>query len=309
MRIGVDLGGTNIAVGLVDDNGKVVEKKSLPTASHRGPEAVLADIVSLCRELINHSPVAIRHIGMGFPATVDSVKGIVLSGANIGFKNKSVSQELLRLLGIPILLDNDGNCAALGEAKYGAARDSSNSVTVTLGTGIGGGIIIDGKLYTGTFFGGGEIGHQVIRAGGNLCNCGRRGCWEAYASASAIIRQAKFWQNRVMASAIVEMAGGDLNQITAKIIFDAAGAGDGLAREVVDEYVNDLCIGLANIVNIFQPDIVVIGGGVSGHGQGLIDAIDCRMPDMVVGGDVVTKFVIAELGNDAGIVGAACLGE
>ena len=309
MRIGVDLGGTNIAAGIVSDNGQVLVKKSLSTRPERGSAAVLADIAQLCKELAGEVAVPVRHVGIGVPGTVNPSKGIILLAPNINFKDISVSQEMPRLPDIPIFLENDANCAALGEAKFGAAGDSQNSITVTLGTGIGGGLIIDGKIYRGSFFGAGEVGHQTIRAGGNICGCGRRGCWEAYASASALIRQARYWQSRILTSTIAEMANGDLDQITAKIIFDAAGQGDGLAREVVDEYINNLCVGLANLVNIFQPDVVVIGGGVSGHGRGLIEAIECRMPDMVLNGNVFTKFVIAQLGNDAGIVGAACLGE
>ena len=309
MRIGIDLGGTNIAAGIVCDDGKVLAKKSLPTRPDRGTDAVLADIAQICIELAEESAEPVRHVGIGCPGTVNSKEGIILLAPNISFKNIHVSQEMFRLLNIPVLLENDANCAALGEAKFGAAKGSQISITVTLGTGIGGGIVIDGKLYTGTFFGAGEVGHQVIRAGGNVCGCGRRGCWEAYASASALIRQAQHWGHRVLTSAIYEMADGNLNQITAKIIFDAAGTGDGFAREIVDDYINNLCIGMANLINIIQPDIMVIGGGVSGHGQGLIDAIECRMPDMVFAANVVTKFVIARLGNEAGIVGAACLGE
>jgi glucokinase len=309
MRIGVDLGGTNIAAGIVSDGGKVLAKKSLPTRQERGHAAVLADITRLCKELADESPAPVRHVGIGCPGTVNSADGIVLLAPNAGLRNIPISHEISRLLNIPVLVDNDANCAALGEAKFGAARGSQNSITVTLGTGIGGGIVIGGKIYTGTFFGAGEIGHQIIRVGGNVCGCGRRGCWEAYASAASLIRKARQWTHRIAASRIAEMAEGDTDKITAKIIFDAAGEGDGLAREIVDEYVNDLCIGMGNLINIFQPDVMVIGGGVSGHGQGLIDAIECRMPDMVFAGNVVTKFVIAELGNDAGIVGAACLNE
>ena len=309
MRIGIDLGGTNIAAGLVSDDGKVLAKKSLPTRSERGSAAVLADIALLCKELADESPASVRHVGIGCPGTVNSAEGIVLLAPNINFRDISISQEMSRLLKIPVLVDNDANCAALGEAKFGAAKGSQNSVTITLGTGIGGGIVIGGKIYTGTFFGAGEVGHQIIRAGGNVCGCGRRGCWEAYASAASLIRKAQQWTHRVATSRISEMADGDPGKITAKIIFDAAGEGDGFAREIVDEYVNDLCIGMGNLINIFQPDVMVIGGGVSGHGQGLIDAIECRMPDVVFAGNVVTNFVIAELGNDAGIVGAACLSE
>jgi len=309
MRIGVDLGGTNIAAGIVSDDGKVLAKKSVPTGAHRGSDAVMSDIILLCNELVCESAFPVRHVGIGCPGTVNSKEGIVLLAPNINFKDVPVSRQMSRLLNIPVYLDNDANCAALGEAKFGAARGSQNSVIITLGTGIGGGIVIGGKVYTGTFFGAGEVGHQIIHAGGNVCGCGRRGCWEAYASASSLIRQAKRWAHRITTSMIAEMAGGDMDQVTAKIIFDAAGAGDGLAREVIDEYVNNLCIGMSNLINIFQPDVMVIGGGVSGHGQGLLDAIGCRIPDMVFNSDIVTKFVIAELGNDAGIVGAACLGE
>lgn len=309
MRIGVDLGGTNIAAGIVGDDGKILVKKSLQTRPERGSAAVLADIVQLCKELTGETAAPVRHVGIGVPGTVNPVRNIILDAPNIYFKDVSISQEMSWPFDIPIILENDANCAALGEARFGAARESENSITITLGTGIGGGLVIGGKVFRGSFFGAGEVGHQIIRAGGNVCGCGRRGCWEAYASAASLVRQLRHWQHRVTSSAIIDMVEGNLDRITAKIIFGAASAGDALAREVVDEYINNLCIGMANLVNIFQPDIMVIGGGVSGHGQGLIDVISCRMPDMVFSGNVVTKFVIAELGNDAGIVGAACLGE
>lgn len=294
-RIGVDLGGTNIAAGMVNDDGKIIAQKSLPANSQRGPQAVLADIVQLCKNLMDETATSARHVGIGCPGTVNSKEGVILTAPNIGFHDIPISQEVSKLLNIPVYIDNDANCAALGEAKFGAAKGYETSVTITLGTGVGGGIIIDGKIYTGPFFGAGEVGHQIIRAGGAMCGCGKPGCWEAYASATALIRDAS--------GLAIE---GD---ITAKKVFDMADGGDVSAKNIIDAYIENLCIGLSNIVNLLQPEIIVIGGGISGRGQSLIDAIHNQIPDLVLGGNVVTKFGIASLGNDAGIIGAACLGE
>lgn len=309
-RIGVDLGGTNIAAGIVDMDGKIVAKNSVATVKNQSHDLLAKDIADLCSSVASKADLAfdkITSLGIGCPGTVNPPDGMLIHASNIGISNMPIGIMLNKFLNIPVFIQNDANCAALGEAAFGAAKDSSHSITITLGTGIGSGIIIDGKIYSGPFYGAGEMGHHVIHAGGEPCSCGRRGCWETYASATALVRETKVWAKRAAASEIGKMVNGDLSKVTAKTVFDAAGTWDRYAIEVVEVYIDNLCIGLANIVNIFQPEIIVIGGGVSGQGESLLDSINSRISDMVYGGDVKTEFAIAALGNDAGIVGAALL--
>ncbi|MCL2236369.1 MAG: ROK family protein [Defluviitaleaceae bacterium] len=290
MRIGVDLGGTNIAIGLVGDDGKLITKKSAPTLPTRGVDKVIEDIMGLCRDLIADSPNPVKSVGVGCPGTVNPHTGTIVCAVNIGFFDVPVAQAVGSALGLPVYVENDANCAALAEALFGAAVGSNNSVTITLGTGIGGGIIVDGKIYSGSFFGAGEVGHHVIQVDGELCGCGGRGCWEAYASAAALVRDA---------------AKVGLDAEVVKNIFEVAKAGNTAAKTVLDNYLNYLCVGLANIVNILQPEVVVLGGGVSGQGGDLASAVKSRIK--VLGDDLKTRFVIAQLGNDAGIIGASIL--
>jgi len=290
MRIGVDLGGTNIAVGLVDDDGKLITKKSAPTLPTRGMDGVIGDIVGLCRDLIADSPNPVKSLGIGCPGTVNPQTGTIVCAVNIGFFDMPIAQVVSSALSLPVYVENDANCAALAEALFGAAVGSNNSVTITLGTGIGGGIVVDGKIYSGSFFGAGEVGHHVIKMDGELCSCGQKGCWEAYASAAALIRDAA----RV-----------GLDAEIVKNIFKVAKTGNAPAERVLDNYLNYLCIGLANIVNILQPEVVVLGGGVSGQGDDLVHAVEGRIK--VLGDDLKTRFAIAQLGNDAGIIGASML--
>ena len=294
-RIGVDLGGTNIAAGIVADNGTIFAKSSVRFVLGCSQQELADSIAAQCRNLVAGAGLGmeqIEGIGIGAPGLLDPPRGLILRAFNLGLENMSVSHLVGRVLNKSVRLANDANCAALGEAAYGAAKNTRHSVTVTLGTGIGGGIIIDGKIYDGAFFSAGEL-HQVIRADGELCTCGRRGCWEAYVSAGALVRQA------------VQASGGA--NFTAKMVFEAAEANVPWAVQVVGTYLDNLAIGLGNIVNILQPEVVVLGGGMAGYGKPLLDGLAARMPSHVFNGDVQTRFVLAKLGNDAGIVGAALL--
>ncbi|MCL2855525.1 MAG: ROK family protein [Defluviitaleaceae bacterium] len=282
MRIGIDLGGTNIAGGLVGDDGKLINKKTTPTLPLRGVDAVVGDIIGLCKALVEFSPYPVQYVGIGCPGVVHPPSQTLVNAPNLGFFNVPLSKMVEDVLRLPVFLENDANCAALGEMFFGAAKGVQNAVVITIGTGIGGGIIIDGKLYTGTFFGAGEVGHQIIEVNGRACGCGKNGCWEAYASAAALMRDG---------------ASLGLGQLTAKDVFDAAHAGDDGAKVIIENYYNYLCIGLLNIINILQPEIVVIGGGISGQGDSLLSAIQNRI------NLATTRFAIARLGNDAGIVG------
>jgi len=311
-NIGIDIGGTTIIGGIVDQRGKIIMKKSTPTLPKRENGLIIADIIALCKSLVSDKSISatdIGTIGIGSPGTINPKSGTVINAANLGFINVPLGDMLKAELAHPIHIDNDANCAALGESLFGAAKGSANSVTVTLGTGIGGGIVTDGSIYSGSFFGAGEVGHHIICADGEPCGCGMKGCWEAYASASALIRDTEKVAGNNPHSLINHITNADMRKITAKTAFDAASMGDNAAKVVVERYIDYLCIGLTNIVNILQPEIIVIGGGISGQGNELIDMVENRMNKYMSLSDIKTKFVLAELGNDAGIIGAAQLGR
>ncbi|NLK97717.1 ROK family protein [Defluviitalea saccharophila] len=311
--IGVDLGGTNIAVGIVTEEGKLIKKRSIPTLRHREYQEILKDMGELCANIVKEEGIPLEEVasvGVGSPGTPDPVNGILVYANNLKFHNVPIRTELQKYINVPIYLENDANCAALGEAVAGAAKGYKNSVTVTLGTGVGGGIIIDGKIFSGSYYGGAEIGHHVIVADGEQCTCGRKGCWEAYASATALIREARIAVIRHPESGVAKLVGGDINLINAKIPFDAAQSGDPVGQELVDQYINYLGIGIANMINILQPEIVVIGGGVCAQGDNLLNPLkEVVQKNVYADGTLKTQLRIAELGNDAGIIGAAMLGK
>lgn len=315
-RIGVDLGGTNIAVGLVNDNFEIVLKRSCPTGAERAPEAIVDDMAKLCIKVCEESSVDIKDvasIGIASPGIAETSTGIVRYANNLPFRNFPICELLSARTGVAdVKVANDANAAAYGEAVAGAAKGSANSVMITLGTGVGGGIIIDNKIYAGFNAAGGELGHIVIEYNGRPCSCGRRGCWEAYSSATALIAMTKekldecteSGRETVMHELVRKK--GKVSGVTA---FDAMRRGDAAGKEVVDKYISYLACGLTNIINIFQPEIISLGGGVSNEGQSLIDALLPTIRKEQYGGGIVAQTVIrhATLGNDAGIIGAAAL--
>ena len=312
-RIGVDLGGTNIAAGLVDESYKIVRKKSVPTGADRAPELIVADMAKLCHALCEEAKVDLANVisvGIASPGIANHDTGVVEYANNLPFINFPIASMLSeRFENKPVYIENDANAAALGEAVAGAAKGTRSSVMITLGTGVGGGIIIDGKVYSGFNYAGAELGHIVIEHEGRQCSCGRKGCWEAYSSATALIKMTneKLEECRARKRKTV-MA--DAPRISGRTAFDAMRAGDEAGKEVVEMYLSYLGTGLVNIVNIFQPEMISIGGGVSGEGQWLVDVLVTKIRAEEYGHGVVpgTKVRIAELGNDAGIVGAAVLG-
>lgn len=316
-RIGVDLGGTNIAVGLVNEDYQIVCKKSVPTGAERAPEAIVADMAMLCKAVCADANVKMENvasIGIATPGTVNCEMGVVTYANNLPFRNFPLVSLLSQALdGKKIYVENDANAAAWGEAVAGAAKGTKISVMVTLGTGVGGGIIIDGKVYSGSNGAGGELGHMVIEHNGRPCSCGRRGCWEAYSSATGLIRmtkekieECKKNGTKTLMSDYVEKDG----RITGRTSFDAMRAGDTAGKEVVDLYLSYLETGLINLINVFQPEVISLGGGVSNEGQSLLDAILPKIRESQYGGinSSATQIRIAKLKNDAGIVGAAVLG-
>ncbi len=311
-RIGVDIGGTNVAVGVMDEELRLVKKKSTPTAKD-DPIGITDGIARLVRELLDGIGVTfdeVAGLGIGFPGIVDDRRGVAVYASNLGFENFPFADELRRRLPITeIHLDNDANAAALGEAKAGAARGAENVIVVTLGTGVGGGIIIGGRLYTGSNAVAGELGHMVIERGGYPCTCGRRGCFEAYASATGLLRMTREALDAHPESMMHEMVAARGGKVSGRIPFEAARAGDAAGVALLDRYYSYLACGLSNLINIFQPDVVVIGGGISGEGEKLTDPLTPIVMRECYGNGIVKMPVLrtATLGNDAGILGAACL--
>lgn len=313
-RIGIDLGGTNIAVGLVNEFCRIVVKKSTPTQANRPSDEITADMARLCLEVCAEAKTSItdiESIGIATPGIANLDNGCVEYSCNLPFRRYPIVKTLASMLDIPaekVKIANDANAAAYGEAVAGAARGASDSIMVTLGTGVGGGIILGGKIFTGFNHAAGEIGHIVIETNGALCGCGRRGCWEAYSSATALIRMTK---EKI---AECEKEGrytvmSEAERVTGRTACDAMRAGDPAAKEVYDKYVYYLATGLANMINIFQPEIISLGGGVSNEGQSLIDSLLPIIRKEQYGTDflVNTQIRIAELGNDAGMIGAAMM--
>ena len=313
-RIGIDLGGTNIAVGLVDENYEILVKKSTPTKAERSSEEIASDMAALCKAVCEEKGIKIEevaNIGVATPGIANSPDGVVEYSCNLPFCKFPLSKTIADDLGISadrIKLANDANAAAWGEAVAGAAKGSSNSIMVTLGTGVGGGIIIDNQIYTGFNYAGAEIGHIVIEIDGAQCGCGRKGCWEAYSSATGLIRMTKEKIAECEAQGRYTVMS-EAPRVSGRTACDAMRAGDAAGKEVYDKYVKYLAAGLTNMINIFQPQIISLGGGVSGEGQSLIDALEPLIRQEQYGGEVVelTQLRIAKLGNDAGIIGAAAL--
>lgn len=311
MRIGIDIGGMSIKIGLVDDNKNIIAKEVIPTqADCLSAEQIIDNMADAVLKLLEANSLKTEHcesLGIACPGTVDSRSGVVLYSNNIAWENIPMLEFLRKKLPMPMFLANDADAAALGEVLAGAAMDKSNAVLVTLGTGVGGGVVLDGKIFSGFLRGGSELGHTVIKHSGKLCTCGRRGCFECYASATALMELANEKALAYPDSLMNQMAAG--NRIDGRIIFDAEKAGDIAAKEVVEQYEEDLSVGLVNIINIFRPEVVILGGGVSAQGKYLTDVLQEKAEKMCFGGTIgeVAKIVTSELKNDAGIIGAAYL--
>lgn len=309
--LGIDLGGTNIAVGVVNDNGEIVGRAGCKTNAPRDVELIMDDMARMCHEAVANAGLTLADIaytGIGSPGTCNTVTGEVERADNLGFVHLMLGDGLQRRLGIPAYIENDANAATLGEFIAGAGREYNSCVCVTLGTGVGGGVILDGKVYGGHNFAGGELGHTVIVVDGELCPCGRHGCWEAYASATALIRQTRRAMKQHPESILWKLAG-SLDKVNGKTAFDAMRAGDAVGTAVVNTYIRYVAIGVTNVINVFQPEVLCIGGGICKEGNTLLDPIR----ELVAAerysrySEKQTRICAAELGNDAGIIGAAFL--
>jgi glucokinase len=311
-NIGIDLGGTNIAAAIVDEKGQIIVKGSEPTKRERDYTEIVKDMALLALELINKQGLTnkdIHSVGIGSPGTPDTEKGLIVYANNLKFKNTPIREEFNKYFEIPVYIENDANAAAYGEFVAGVGNKYSDFVAVTLGTGVGSGVIVNNKIITGSYHGGAELGHMVIKMGGSTCSCGRKGCWEEYSSATALIREAKKEASVHPDSMLNKLVEGDLDKMNAKIPFDAAQAGDEVAIRLIDWYIEHLAVGLVNLINIFQPQAIALGGGVSAQRDNLIKPLKEKMIHEIYGGEEAlnTELLVCELGNEAGIIGAAML--
>ena len=312
--IGVDLGGTNIAVGIMDESYSLIAKDKVPTKAKRHADEIVRDMATLAASLVERTGLDFSEIGgMGVaaPGAVDNASGTVKCCNNINMDQYPIVEKLKELLPIThFALANDADTAALAEAKLGAGKGCNNLVMVTLGTGVGGGIVVDGKLVTGSNGFGGEIGHMVISHGGRACSCGRRGCFEAYSSATALKQITKEHMRRAHGSLMWSLCDGDIDSVSARTPFMAAKQGDRTGGEVVSTYMEYLACGITNLINIFQPEVLCIGGGVCGEGEYLLAPLRGIIDREQYGthvNDRKTELRIAQLGNGAGIIGAALI--
>lgn len=308
--IGVDIGGMSIKVGLVDSNGKILLQsrvKTAPTAT-QCVDNMAEQIKSLLEDL-NISIKDIDGIGIGCPGAVTSETGVVAFLPNLGWENVPLADMIKKYYDLPVKISNDANVAALAEAIYGCAKNYNTSIMFTLGTGVGGGIIIDKKLFEGAYSRGAELGHVTLFLDGEPCSCGRRGCVECYTSATALIKQTKVAMQNDKNSKMWEFVGGDLEKVDGRTAFECSKIGDESAIKVVDTYVYYLAESMLNMFNIFRPDAFILGGGVSAQGDYLVNKLKayCEKFDYGYKNAPRTEILVATLGNDAGIIGAAAL--
>lgn len=313
-RVGIDLGGTNIKAGIVNEKYEIIIQDSIPTKVERPYQEIIKDMAELVQSLVRNAKIReddIEGIGIGSPGTVDAETGVVVYSNNFDWENIPLVKELHKYINFSIAVSNDANCAALGEVKAGAAKDAANVVLLTLGTGVGGGVVVNGKIFEGGHAGGAELGHTMLVRGGELCTCGRKGCLEAYASATALIRQTKEAAKNNPDSKILEFCNHDENQINGKTVFDAALENDETAKKVVQDYIEYLGDGIVDFVNIFRPDKVLLSGGVCNQGTVLTNPLNVYVQKYCFAGSkgVIPTVTCATLGNSAGIIGASALTE
>lgn len=307
MYIGIDLGGTNIAAGIVDENGKILHKDSIPTRKERDYTEIIKDMAELSKKVVADAGYTlddIKAVGIGSPGTIDNKRGMVVYSNNIVMNHVPMAEEFKKYIDKPVNMENDANAAAYGE-YIASGADADSFVFMTLGTGVGGGIVLNGKIYRGFNGAGAEIGHASIVINGKRCTCGKCGCLESYASVTALIEQTKEAINANPQSAMSEWVKKN-GRVSGRTAFECAKSGDETAIKVRDQYIRYVAEGVSNLVNIFQPEIFVIGGGISKEGDGLLVPVrdfaytndfNKHMPR--------TEIRIAKLFNDAGIVGAA----
>ena len=309
LYIGIDLGGTFIKGGVVDGEGNIVSSAKIPTEADLGGDRVAANIASLIDTIIESSGACkenILGVGIGSPGMVDSGAGVVIRAYNLPFENFPLADKVASLTGFNVKLANDANAAALGETIFGAARGKSSVVMITVGTGVGGGVIIDGKLFEGNRSAGGELGHMTLVSGGEMCTCGRRGCLECYASATSLIRDTKRKMKERPDSSMWEV--GSLDAVDGTTAFSRKDT-DSAAKEIVDSFIRYLADGILSFSNVFRPQMIIIGGGISAEGEKLLQPLREIVDKEIFAGSLgpSVELAVAQLANRAGTLGAAAL--
>ncbi|MGL4508647.1 ROK family protein [Cetobacterium sp.] len=309
--VGIDIGGTNSKIGILNSNGDILKSTSIKTESIEGVDYTLNKIWASVLELADELDITrdlIKGIGMGIPGPVIDQKKVGFFANFPWEKNINISEKMEGISGIKTRLDNDVNVIALGETLYGAGKGYSKSVTIALGTGVGGGIFIDGKLISGATGAGGEIGHMKLEKEGKICGCGQKGCFEAYASATGVIREALSRLQINKNNELYRLIDGDLNKLEAKHVFDAAKKGDKFSLEIVDYVSEYLAMGVGNVLNIINPEVIILSGGVALAGDILLDKVKEKLPNYALGITIENlQIKLGQLGNDAGIKGASAL--
>lgn len=309
----IDLGGTNIGIGIVSEEGELVFKTSVPVEDNKNPEALLTQMAEGTKKCIEECGIEkenIVFVGIGVPGLIKGPKGPVILAANINWHNVDAVSFLEEKIGLPVFLGNDADCAAMGEYYAGSGKEYKSLIMITLGTGIGGGAVSDGKLFPGFNGFGGEYGHIPLVHNGVQCACGKKGCFEVYGSANALKRETREAAEQHPESLIWELCEGDLDNIGGRTAFDAADQGDETGKAVVEQYISYLADGISGIVNMFRPEVILLGGGVSNQGASLLDPLNEKVAKLCVANETIEapKVIKASLGNAAGIIGAGLLG-
>ena len=312
VRVGIDLGGTNIVAGVVDDSYTILATAKRKTNLPRPAEEIIRDMAELTREAVEKANMTmneVRYVGVGCPGTCNQDTGIVEYSNNLQFHKVPLRDDLSRLTGKPVYIENDANAAALGEVVAGCAQNVDSAVILTLGTGVGSGVVLNGKILTGCTGGAAELGHMVVEDGGALCACGRKGCFETYASATGLIRMAK----EAMAQhpeSLLHATAAEVGDVNGQTIFRAKEQGDPTAVAVVERYIHYLSVGIANVINCFFPEVVALSGGIANQGEALLAPLREAVAPQVYGNQYLqthTRILGCTLGYHAGIIGAAML--
>lgn len=311
--LGIDLGGTNIVAAVVNEKYEIVSEAKNPTLCPRPWKEILDDVAKTAVEAANLANLKISDfafVGIGSPGVISVETGTVIVAVNLGFENVPLTKYLSEKLGVPVILENDANAAAFGEYKAGKAKNTTNFVALTIGTGIGSGVVLDGKIYRGNNGIAGELGHSVIKLGGRQCSCGRKGCIDVYASATGLITTTKEAMEANKESLMWQLSEGDIRNVTGITAFKAARQKDKTALEVVNSYVEVLAAAITNIINTFQPDMITIAGGISREGDFLLNPVKSLVEKESLKNPAKPspKIEIAQLQDKAGVIGAALLG-
>ncbi|MEG2950136.1 MAG: ROK family protein [Clostridia bacterium] len=311
--IGIDVGGTGIKIGIVNESGQILTQGETPTLVGRPYEAIIRDMGNCALEVLAQSGYTVsdvQAVGVGIPGIADINTGMVIFCTNMGWKDVPLRAELQKYINKPVFIDNDATVAGFAESVCGVSAGCHSSVFITLGTGVGGGIVIDGRPWSGFHGVGSEIGHIPMDIGGEPCSCGNYGCLERYCSATAVIRMGKQMVLQHPDSMMYDLCGGDVSKLTAKMVFDAANENDDVAMKVFNHYVDYLCKAIYTIITFLDPEMIVLGGGLSKAGGFLVNAVRERIPRYLLFKTLpYSRIEIARLGADAGMIGAAMLGK